>query len=333
MTDKPDNSDPQLESMLRQWGAAQAADTQDLPSLPQIDAPAGRSALRKILLPLSIAASLVVGLCFGVIYARSTVPTSPTGSVESAARDAALRKAEEQLQTLRQEYTLALAGLRSELSQSQQMQKDTNQKYLARSEQFEAATKKAQLQQELIARQADMIRQGEKYKTLLAQANEELQRTRGLHEKEIASHRKTTAALQTATARLTAIKAQQADLATLRRDMRKIYLSIAAPDKAGLAALQAAARKGRLVDRCEAVRKSSPAADQFTFEKIETLLMRLDLLDPANPQAVEGWKKAVQRSNLVAGIDQLAAGSTLDEMTRRFLLEVAMILGGADDAA
>ena len=131
-----------------------------------------------------------------------------------------------------------------------------------------------------------------------------------------------------------ALEKTRTQMANMRADekqmvagLRGVYLSTAAPGKKGYAVLQHAARTRRLLQRCSELRpKLQSAGQRKHFDKIETLLTRLDLLDVHDEAAVKRFRAVLRRAGLGSKIAAMAAAPGTGPAVDDWLLEVRLVL-------
>jgi hypothetical protein len=123
-------------------------------------------------------------------------------------------------------------------------------------------------------------------------------------------------------------------------DFQRAYLSAAASaggreysiGRFDLLIRQSAARGAALLKRCTELRpqdQSSPVG--LLMDRIEVTLTKLDLLDPANMPEADAFASMLRQSGLLGEIQTtLAEGRTSGEV-RTWLMEVRMILEGAEN--
>lgn len=116
-------------------------------------------------------------------------------------------------------------------------------------------------------------------------------------------------------------------------DMGEVYLSLAAPNQDGLAAVKAAAANRELLARCQVARRG--AGDQRTIkllDQLEVILTRLELLDVGSDKAVEAFMAQTRTGGLRESLAEVQATAET-KATKMLLLEVQLLLQGADREA
>ncbi len=116
-------------------------------------------------------------------------------------------------------------------------------------------------------------------------------------------------------------------------EMGEVYLSLAAPDRDGMAAVQAAAANRDLLTRCQIARQG--AGDQRTIgllDQLEVILTRLELLDVGSDKAVSGFMALTRAEGLRESLAEVQATAET-KATKMLLLEVQLLLRGADREA
>ncbi|MFH1733019.1 MAG: hypothetical protein ABIF82_15410, partial [Planctomycetota bacterium] len=113
----------------------------------------------------------------------------------------------------------------------------------------------------------------------------------------------------------------------MRTMLRDVYLAAAAPRQAGAAARQHAARKNRLLDRCAELRPKLRSAEQRkTFDAIEVLLTRLDLLDVHDEAAVARFQALLKQVDVRGTVTAAWNREGADLDVNRWLLEIRFVL-------
>jgi len=108
---------------------------------------------------------------------------------------------------------------------------------------------------------------------------------------------------------------------------------LAAPDRDGMAAVQAAAANRDLLTRCQIARQG--AGDQRTIgllDQLEVILTRLELLDVGSDKAVSGFMALTRAEGLRESLAEVQATAET-KATKMLLLEVQLLLRGADREA
>lgn len=348
------NSNDRVEGMLRRWGADEAARTTPVPVGP------GRPVRRKRRpspfwrwVPVAAAALLMLaaaGLFVASRAERSAAERAATEDRDELGRvRASLDKANETLKTAGTELAASREESRKQADRARQAEARTAglQKLLndGSGSLTEATTLVATLQKSLEAKGKQVEDLSASVSSLekdvaaadkaLAEARkkvqmdpsrqaavmEELNRMRDMHGRALAAERKARADLQVVEARKQAMWA----------DFQRAYLSAAAPGDVGLAARQAAARRGGLVKRCGALRREiTSEPTRKLFDKLEAVLTRLDLLDPYGPGAVKSFTTLVRGGGFLGEIDAALTNKTMTDDVRAWLFEARAVLMGAD---
>ena len=361
MNEKPGNTNPRVEQMLRRWGAQQAA--RQPPRPEAVPSPVGRT-FRALMRWTAMAATLLIAaalvlLVVGRLMRGGGTPVATTGPTpEQIDRlEARLAKARDELKALqvnRLEDGRTIAML-TEQCEAQQLQHAEEMAALASdlaklrkqsaAERVKLADQAKRLTAEVAARRADLstatrelagakaalvgaraeaagsARTLADLRKRLAAANAEISRAAD-------SHQAALAAAGEAGSKLAALSARQAAMLV---NFRRMYLALAAPEKRGWAARQEAARTRRMLARCVQLRSSvrDESAGRLA-DTLEVLLTRLELLDAGNPLAVRSFADLVAASDVGGSVDAaLAAGGQTTEV-RQWLLEARLILAGVE---
>ncbi|KPK85105.1 MAG: hypothetical protein AMJ81_04180 [Phycisphaerae bacterium SM23_33] len=171
------------------------------------------------------------------------------------------------------------------------------------------------------AEAADSARQVDDLRKRLAAAADELDRA-------AKTQRDALAASQQAAKELAALKARHA---TMLDSFARLYVSAVAPDQSGWAARQRAARVAQLLPRCPQLRPSARGeAAARAMDKLEVLLIRLELLDTSDDRAVRSFAALASSEELAGEIEAVLAAGEQPPAVQKWLLEVRLILTGAE---
>ena len=362
MTDNQDNSSDRLETLLRQWGAEQAAGAAPIGHAPPVAAPRrpGRAlaAIRRWA-PLAAAAVLLIAAGWLYVEARrlrrhgdggiAHVPTTSPGGAPRPddERRARLTELTQRLaETDRQLASLAplpgkLEDLRTQLGAEKARHRTAAGKLSAEvaardKANRELADKMAGSDRRIAAleKQRDSFRktaselprveaQLAALQKRLQTAAVELERVGKLHESAREAH----AAAQR---ELSLVRARQAGIFAA---FQRTYLAANAPGEDGLRARKTAARARRMVERCALLyRRAGDEAGRRLLEKLEVVLTRLELLDTERVGAQTAFSRLLESSGLTGQIEQALAATDSTDQMRAWLMEAKLILIGTDDA-
>jgi chromosome segregation protein len=350
MSDEGDNLDPRLERLLRRWGAEQAAAGARPGALAGQEHPSGGRPVSAGLwrwAPAAAAAVLLAGAAYlyvnrpagggaggsgGADAARQGPQTSPAEAAalarlrkELAEKEQALRLAEGEQRRLGQQVKgaseqigllgrqVGQAGERGEEAR-RAVEKLRGQLQMVQAE-------KSRLIEESGAATAARREDAAKLKRMQL-LEEETARLRQLHDQAVASEQRAREELRAGRA------AQAAALATARR----AYLqALAGEGVGGVEAMQIAARKRRMLERCAEVAgrmRSGKAHEAMAL--VEEALTRLELVDTANLSECRRFVEMIREKRLAERIDEALTYVEL-ETVRVWLVEASLILAGADD--
>lgn len=353
MSEEPDNLDPKTEELLRRWGAVEAARE----SAPGEFAGAARLAAGEPAksrwpwrwMPAAAAAVLLAGA--GWLYVKgpglrqtpvagtTQRPAAETGpareSAELAAARAELARKDQELAAARGEAG-RLAGEVQRLSeqaasavrQGQEAARAAEEAAKtaqaagerARGELAAAEGQRVRLAQELAAAKASRDEAAAKAARMNV-LTEEIDRLRQMNTEAAMAQQKARTELQTARMMQGAVLAAA----------RKAYVQALAGERMGrVEAMQAAARKRRMLERAgEVGAQVRSAKGQEAVALLEEAFTRLDLIDPADLSEGKRFERLVAEKKLVERIDE-ALGFMDVEPVRLWLVEASLILAGGD---
>jgi hypothetical protein len=358
MNDKNDPTRRRVEDLLRQWGAGEAA-SQAAGELSEPPSPKPRRRRAGVLLrwaPAGIAAALLLaagalfmstpmdrhGASGPVTLVRKSPPADSEHTVPRTQPDLSgelteARNALAEAMVQKQADDLKIKKLLGRLTRQGDQFTHDREKWalletkltsmIAKSEQsaIDAKTELRKVEKALASARAAGIRtatDAEELKSLkvrLAAAAKELKRQRDTFRSANAERKKVNEAFASLKAR------HQAALDQIRR----VYLAASAPDKTGLAALQAAMKLRGLLPRCIALqRKARTDADKKLLQRAEVALMRLGLLDLSDTSAVSAYITHLAKSDLIASLDVALGPLAADAVTQDWLFETKLILTG-----
>ena len=356
MNEQNDNSDERLESMLRRWGADQAAREALVPPAPVATRPR-RSRALVVLGWFSTAAAAGILVFVGVLYlaptwlgrapraeravpheprdagnlrrelaqARGALDTATTALTEAQKRltDAVVRaeRAETELARLRRIQQVGMTGsdeLRGKLTEAQRAREQAEGDLKLASAQLQTArTRLAAVTAERDKLQDDM----KTWPARLAEATAELERLQKMHDAAMAAGKK-------AQAQLTALKAARK---AMLADLQRPFLGLAEGQPDSLAVRQAAMKREKIIRRLMALRPTAQEEPtRRLLDKLEVALTRLSMLDVNDSAAAEALGQLVAAGGLVDQIEDVLAQGTAPPKMRMWLLEASLILLGVD---
>jgi hypothetical protein len=364
MSEERTGPEDRLEGMLRQWGAEEAARRYRHVEPPR------RSAVgwtfRVIATWAAVAATLLIAVAVGLLLIGHTLrggeppATAPADRQQIDRLETELAKARGELEVLRagrlkdgkamvdlmaqlseQElrYMEDLAELEAELeklrkgSAGEKAKLAGEMKRLAGrldaqdKELTAAGAELAKTKAELIAARADAarsVKQMEDLRKRLLAAAAELARAAKTHQDALAAG-------QQAARELAALKARHR---TTVASLQRLYLSVVAPEQPGWGGRQKAAKSAQLLPRCAQLRPSARGeAAARVMDKLEVLLIRLELLDTTDARAVRSFAVLAESHELAGHIDAVLAADDQPPAVQKWLLEVRLILTGAERVA
>ena len=116
------------------------------------------------------------------------------------------------------------------------------------------------------------------------------------------------------------------------RDAQRAYLSVAAPEEYGVIGRQAALRKTNMIERVAAVRTLASEATKRTVDRLEVVLIHLDLANPADMSCARSVAELIQKGELIGAIDNVLVSGKETQRVREWLLEAKFILSGVGGA-
>lgn len=363
MDEGPDNTNRRVEQMLRRWGAEQAAREHQR---PQPAASAATRSFRALARWTAVAATLLIAAAVVVLVVGNLmrgggwgrpVATAPAAQRQIDRLKSDLAKARQDLEDLQAEnardgetiaslldrlseqelrhatdLSAALADLAKVRKQSaaekarltDQAKRLTAELDGRRADLSAASTELAKTKAALVAAQADAEKSAGQLADLrkrLAAANAEITRASKSHQAALAAARDADNELTALNARLSATLA----------GFQRMYLTVAAPEKRGWAARQQAARERQLLARCARLRAAArEESARRLLDRLEVLLTRLELLDPAHRGAVEALAALAASSDVGGAIDAALAGGEQTLELRQWLMEARLVLAGAE---
>jgi len=342
MSDEETKPNERLESLLRRWGAHEAARQADVSHL---SAPVPRRrrrpslALRWMPLAASVALCAVAAALFFAAQ-NGKIPAIQAGLTRSdpadkkrieklAAEVAALRtklgKTEERLAKTEDELAEAkIAWLNKPARRTDnEIEALVKERVAGAVKQYEIKLdeqwRKSQEQLAEAQRQLGEAHKGrDQARVDLAEAKHRFAQERAQHEKERGELVK----------RVETLTVKALFLArTLGSAVQSMYLLGIAPGKEGYAARQDAARARRLLQRCAELRpKLKSAGQQKRFDRIEALLTRLDLLDVHDEAAVKRFRALLKRVDVMRTIQAVRDAEGAEQVVIIWSQEVRFVL-------
>ncbi|MBN1554379.1 MAG: hypothetical protein JXA11_06515 [Phycisphaerae bacterium] len=335
MTPEQDNPTDRMESLLRLWGAARAADLQDLPPAPPV--------LKPVRLDLRFAL-----ICAGCILAGAAVAVA---AMLLARRDVNA-KPSPPMAAVRQTVTLppptetrpAEEEMHIQLPPSPSPEKNPPPVVIPVPETTGPSVEQVRRQLAQMRRRRDEAasrfqRAEAKHKALTAKID-------GL-QTELTRAKQTKEAMERLRADVEILrKEQEATLAKVQRlrkqitldqqqhqarfeQMLDVYLSALAPEQEGLAAIQSALRTSRLLQRCHDLRlQADDDETRAILDRVEAVLLRLDFLNADDVSAMVRFETQLRRGDLTGRIASRLTRTDEPRRLRIFLAEVDLILSG-----
>ncbi len=360
MNEKNHKPDDRLEGMLRQWGVDESARPGGVPPMPMMPP------LRRwptILLrwgpPAAAAAMLLIAV--GLFVAgRSSDLAAPVAreqedvhaiKTQLAHAQSDLQKARDALSQADSQRVREIEQLDAEIAA---LKKDFQKE---KTISLAAADQRITESNRIIGEQKEEL---QKVTGELAKAGRELADARKRYDELVGKRDVTRIKLAASVSELDrvgkmyrrtladSLKAQ-ADLAVLKvrrqivmGEFQRVYLAAAAaaggmeqPERwASLHLRQSAARGVQLLGRCAEIRPSVQATSTGRLmDRLEVVLTRLNLLNPADPVEAKAFAALVRRGGLVKEIDVALAEGRQRADVRTWLLEARLILEGAENVA
>jgi peptidoglycan hydrolase CwlO-like protein len=367
--DQQDNA--KVQGMLRRWGAKEAASRVKLPPMRQSDGEGGGPLrVLRWGLPLTAVAAAVIALSTWVA-SRSLTPQEPPKQVaeqlakaqeENKKSWAAWTESQKQLQEQRSRAQMAelkldqlqnqrdgrsrqvedLRGQVASLTKSLERQKEQlsyGQAALAAVTKVAKASASvpvapapapvqppppplpptvAVVQEKVI----DLQAQVRNFQDRLAAAQGEMSRLRQANDDMMRK-------VQAAQEELLAARSLQA---REFRQTQAAYLAAAAPTESGLRARQSASKRSRLTQRVTSLRRAEQSQTTIALlDRLEVALARLEMIDPNDPRAVQGFARLVESGQMVQKLDEALTAVNMSDELRNVLAEAKLILAGVDN--
>ena len=342
MSDEETKPDERLDSLLRRWGAREAARQADVGRLA---APRPRRTARPrpvwrwMPLAASVALCAVAAALFfaaengdvSAIQARLTrsdpADKKRIEKLESdlAALRAKLGKTEERLARTEAELAKEKIALLNKPARrtDNEIEALVKERVTEAVKQYEIKLdeqwRKSQEQLAEAQRQLDEAHKGrDQARVDLAEAKHRFAQEREQHEKERSELVK----------RVETLRVKALFLARMLGSAgRSMYLLGIAPGKEGYAARQHAARARRLLQRCAELRpKLKSAGQQKHFDRIEALLTRLDLLDVHDEAAVKRFRALLKRVDVMRTVQAVRDAEGAEQVVIIWSQEVRFVL-------
>ena len=365
MNETPDNTDPRLEELLRQWGADEAGAAAREHLAPKT-AP-GPSWQTVALRWAPAAAAAVLFLAAGTLFLTwhihgaspadgeagaeaqlqaPSMPAAPTAAdlqddIRKLATENAKLKMErddlkESLLRADGQRVAVLSGHKAELDKL--TAQITEQKVTiatavdaARKAQLAAEARQTELTAATAARDkalADLKASGQEVKRWKDTVADLTRREAKLK----AEYATAAAAMADANEKVsTELAAARKQNELMRERFGKLYLAVGAPGQTGLAARKTTARRMRLAQRGAALRRKCDNDEiKDLLDRLDVALTRLEMLDPADAPAVARFKALVSKAALEARMDRVLAAGPTQPGLAEWLRETRMILAGVD---
>ncbi len=337
MNDRKDNSNRQLEGMLRKWGAQ--VSTEESEKL------VGSPLLRKgnVVIPLrwlgaAVAASLIIGVGLGlVVMSASLRRDGPSASAEHQAMIDRNTEAEEKLANLEirlaQQYRLSQQQIASSLAsqaKSHKAELTALQEYLKDTRSEQVATSKALRQ---VSDEAKRLRESVNASKL---AREKLEEKLSTVDKSFKTQIAQLQEKQSATdAQAKSLRDQLATIKARHKSEMDSHLALLQKISASntFHDYRDAMRQGKVLKRLGKIRPTVGSDSAALLDRVEVLLTRFDMLKLNDPKAVDGFARLVGRSRIGAKIDKALETPSEQTDLRLLLLEARLILKGVSRAA
>jgi hypothetical protein len=116
------------------------------------------------------------------------------------------------------------------------------------------------------------------------------------------------------------------------RQTQAAYLAAAAPTESGLRARQSASKRSRLTQRVTSLRRAEQSQTTIALlDRLEVALARLEMIDPNDPRAVQGFARLVESGQMVQKLDEALTAVNMSDELRNVLAEAKLILAGVDN--
>jgi len=118
----------------------------------------------------------------------------------------------------------------------------------------------------------------------------------------------------------------------LRAEFGRLYLAVGAPGQTGLAARKTTAARMQLAERGAVLRRTCDNDEiRDLIDRVDVALTRLAMIDVVDPASSQRFTGLVQKAGLEARIDRALAMETKQPGLRAWLQETRMILAGVGD--
>lgn len=332
MNDRPDKADGRLEEMLCRWGVDEAIRQVDQVPL-RVRPPSRARWMRLVWQVGAVAAAAIVLLAGGMLYvnrgsdgaAQMPQAAFKVPVVYAPAPDAErIGQLEEQLSAATKAYQVLQDDLAEKDKQlTRQQAALTDAKRELTQLRMGARSLRTRTQAELAAMTDKVTTSGKNIlalQTRLASATKELTNARMANFQATVDKRRV-----------------EDELAQLRARHAMVLARLLEPnhaatesEPASVTDRQSAARLRRLLQRCAEFHTSAGEADVVILDRIEVILLRLDMLDAKNLDNAKSFEKLLTTAGIARLIDDAlsAAQSTIE--LRMWLYEVRMILLGVN---
>lgn len=342
-----------LESLLRRWGAQEAASAAPVaeklaatgssaPTAAGAAAPHSRPAWWRGAGWLAGAAAIVGGLYLAYFLGAAqpgdghhVAATQPGNSPPGLGQYLAplgddLNKTRQDLADVRRQLQDAhekAAGLSLQIQQEQA-------KSAALAQEVERAKAVAQQRDELAEQLRQLRHEQQNSAIALAEAQKQVER---LRETLVASQadvtqleRASTEAMENQRRLRAEMESMRARQETLLARLAGAYLGVE-PGLAGLTVRQQAAQKARLLQRLAEVRPAvREASTRQLLARVEVVLTQLQMLDGARPAAAADFANLLRRGDVVGQLTHAVLAQTEPPLVLDWLLEARLVLTGAE---
>lgn len=126
------------------------------------------------------------------------------------------------------------------------------------------------------------------------------------------------------------LSAAKVERVRIYNDMQKLYFATAGGEATGVSAAQKISKANKLIARAADMGEhiKDPAGIQLR-DRIETMLTRLEMMNPGDPATVDAFLKSANDSKIIQQIDEMLAKGNDSAECRCWLLESKLVLIGA----
>ncbi len=338
MNDQADKQNDQVEPLLRRWGAQEASEQSEVPSMQfRIPARIGPWAMAWRWSPL-LAASILLAVAIGLFIGR---PNQQNISAD-AGLEVRLTELANDLEASRDALAEARRQLSAQTKQSEEQiaqLSQSNQKLLAEAQKQTAALKLAATEKEAL-RNRMAVNHKEHEKQIaqltegLTEARQQLETLREEFavENALLSQRQGEAVLaqREAQEKLKAVQGRQTEILAL---FQRTYLASAPVSGKGLQVRQEASRRGQLINRGILLREAvQTQRSQRLFDTLEVVLTRLEMLDVQSNSERRSFARLLRTTDLMGQINEILVDWEEPSAARAWLIETQVLLMGAEHA-